>query len=130
MYTRTVFMSVRSLLGATTLACTLLSGTVAASDHTLTISLQVNSEGLDLTQPSDAQKFYARLDHAAQIVCTHGERVDLAPVDDPKACHEKALAEAVRAAKVPMLTQIYFTYHTLQQGAALGIEVPVQTAAK
>ena len=130
MYTRTVFMSARSLLGAATLVCTLLTGTVAASDHTITISLQVSSQGFDLTQPSDAQKFYARLDHAAQIVCTHGDRVDLTPVDDPKGCHEKALAGAVRSAKVPMLTQIYFTYHTLQQAAALGIEVPVQTAAK
>ena len=129
MYTRTIFMGARSLLGAATLACTLVTGAVA-SDHTVTISLQVSSQGLDLTQPNDAQQFYARLDHAAQIVCTHGDRVDLVPVDDPKGCHEKALAGAVRAAKVPLLTQIYFTYHTLQQAAALGIDVPVQTAAK
>jgi hypothetical protein len=52
------------------------------------------------------------------------------PSDDPKGCHEKALGGAVRAAKVPMVTQIYLTYHTLQQAAAYRIDVPAQIAAK
>jgi UrcA family protein len=130
MYTKTVLMSARSLIGAATVACTLFAGSVVAKDHNVTIELQVSSQGLDLNRPDDAQTFYTRLDHAAWVVCTHGNRVDLVPSDDPKGCHEKALGGAVRAAKVPMVTQIYLTYHTLQQAAAHGIDVPAQIAAK
>jgi UrcA family protein len=130
MYTKTVLVSARSLIGAATVACTLFAGSVVAKDHNITIALQVSSQGLDLNRPGDAQTFYTRLDHAAWVVCTHGNRVDLVPSDDPKGCHEKALGGAVRAAKVPMVTQIYLTYHTLQQAAAHGIDVPTQFAAK
>jgi UrcA family protein len=130
MYIKTVVVSARSLIGAATVACTLCAGSVVAKDHNITIALQVSSQGLDLNRPGDAQTFYTRLDHAAWVVCTHGNRVDLVPSDDPKGCHEKALGGAVRAAKVPMVTQIYLTYHTLQQAAAHGIDVPAQIAAK
>jgi UrcA family protein len=130
MYIKTVVVSARYLIGAATVACTLFAGSVVAKDHNITIALQVSSQGLDLNRPGDAQTFYTRLDHAAWVVCTHGNRVDLVPSDDPKGCHEKALGGAVRAAKVPMVTQIYLTYHTLQQAAAHGIDVPAQVAAK
>jgi UrcA family protein len=130
MYIKTVVVSARSLIGAATVACTLFAGSVVAKDHNITIALQVSSQGLDLNRPGDAQTFYTRLDHAAWVVCTHGNRVDLVPSDDPKGCHEKALGGAVRAAKVPMVTQIYLTYHTLQQAAVHGIDVPAQIAAK
>jgi UrcA family protein len=130
MYIKTVVVSARSLIGAATVACTLFAGSVVAKDHEITIAVQVSSQGLDLNRPGDAQTFYTRLDHAAWVVCTHGNRVDLVPSDDPKGCHEKALGGAVRAAKVPMVTQIYLTYHTLQQAAAHGIDVPTQFAAK
>ena len=130
MYIKTVVVSARSLIGAATVACTLFAGSVVAKDDNITIALQVSSQGLDLNRPGDAQTFYTRLDHAAWVVCTHGNRVDLVPSDDPKGCHEKALGGAVRAAKVPMVTQIYLTYHTLQQAAAHGIDVPAQIAAK
>src|SRR5450631_1853174 len=130
MYIKTVVVSARSLIGAATVACTLFAGSVVAKDHNITIALQVSSQGLDLNRPGDAQTFYTHLDHAASVVCTHGNRVDLVPSDDPKGCHEKALGGAVRAAKVPMVTQIYLTYHTLQQAAAHGIDMPAQIAAK
>jgi hypothetical protein len=52
------------------------------------------------------------------------------PSDDPKGCHEKALGDAIRAAKVPMVTQVYLAYHTLQEAAAYGIDIPEQIAAK
>jgi UrcA family protein len=130
MYTKTSVTSARFLLGAATVACTLLAGSVVAQDNNVTVALQVTSQGLDLNRPGDAQTFYTRLDHAAWVVCTHGNRVDLVPSDDPKGCHEKALGGAVRAAKVPMVTQIYLTYHTLQQAAVHGIDVPAQIAAK
>jgi UrcA family protein len=130
MYIKTVVVSARSLIGAITVACTLFAGSVVAKDHNITIALQVSSQGLDLNRPDNAETFYKRLDHAAWVVCTHGNRVDLVPSDDPKGCHEKALGDAIRSAKVPMLTQIYLTYHTLQQAAAHGIDVPAQIAAK
>lgn len=125
MHAKTVVMSARSLLGAATVACTLFAGTVVAKDHNVTIALHVSTQGLDLSQPADAQRFYTRLEHAAWVVCTHGWRVDLVPLDDPKGCHEKALGDAIRSAKVPMLTQIYLANHTLQEAAARAISVPV-----
>jgi hypothetical protein len=63
-------------------------------------------------------------------VCTHGNRVDLVPADNEKRCYEKALGDALRAAKMPLLTQIYLETHTLQDAAARGIEVPAQVASK
>jgi hypothetical protein len=90
----------------------------------------VSTQGLDLSQPAGAREFYRRLKHAAEVVCTHGMRVDLAPTPDPQGCYEKALADAVRSALMPLVTQVYLATHTLQQGAALGIDLPVQIAAK
>jgi hypothetical protein len=49
---------------------------------------------------------YSRLQHAAQVVCTHGMRVDLVPSRDPQGCYEKALGNAVRAANLKLLTQV------------------------
>lgn len=130
MHTKTVVMSARSLLGAAAVACMLFTGNVAAKDHQVTIALHVSTHGLDLSQPADAQTFYTRLEHAAWVACTHGNRVDLVPSDDPKGCYEKALGGAIRSASVPMLTQIYLNNHTLQEAVARGILVPAQIAAK
>jgi hypothetical protein len=57
-------------------------------------------------------------------------RVDLVPFRDPQGCYEKALGNAVRAANLKLLTQVYLATHTLQEAAARGIDVPVQVAAK
>jgi hypothetical protein len=57
-------------------------------------------------------------------------RMDLKPVADKDACYEKALAKSIGSAKWPLVTQIYLQTHTLQDAAALGIELPVQMAAK
>jgi hypothetical protein len=73
---------------------------------------------------------YSRLKHAAEIVCTHGNRVDLEPSNDPIRCYENALGNAIRSAKLPLLTQVYLETHTPQQAATYGIDVPVQLAAK
>ena len=129
MYTKSIVLSGRSVLAATCVACSLFAGTVVAKDHNVTISLRVSSQGLDLSQPADAQKFYTRLKQAAQVVCTHGNRVGLVPSDDPKGCFEKALADAIRSVNVPMLTQIYIANH--MQAAATGwTYVPVPLNAK
>jgi UrcA family protein len=128
MYPKTVVVS--AALGAAAIACSLFAGNVAAQDHKVIVAIHVSRQGLDLTQPADAQTFYTRLKNAAWVACTRGNRVDLVPSENSGACTEKALAGAVRSADVPQLTQVYLATHTLRQAAALGIDVPAQIAAK
>jgi UrcA family protein len=130
MYTKTAVMSARYLIGAATVACTLFAGSVVAKDDAVTVSIQVSTQGLDVSQPRGAQKLYWRLQYAAQVACTHGNRVGLAPSPDPDGCREKALADAIRAANLTQLTQVYLASHTLREAAAHGIDVPVQMATK
>jgi UrcA family protein len=130
MYTKTAVMSARSVLGAAAVACTLLAGNVAAEDNNVIVAIHVSTQGLDLRQPPGAQEFYMRLQRAARVACTHGNRVDLAPAPDPEGCYEKALGDAIRSANVPLLTQVYLATHTLREAAARGIDVPAQIAAK
>lgn len=129
MNAKTTLPSARPLLGAV-VACMLFSTALAAEDHNVTIALPVSAKGLDLTQVADARTFYYRLENAAWVACTRGNRVGLAPVDDFKACYEKALGGAVRSAKAPLVTQIYLSSHTIQQAVAHGIEIPVQMAGR
>ena len=128
MYTKRAFMSAWPVLGAAIVACTLFAGNVAANE--VTVAIQVSTKGLDVSQPGGAQKLYWRLQHAARVACTSGNRVGLAPSPDPQACGEKALADAIRAANLKLLTQVYLETHMLRQAAAHGIDVPVQMAAK
>src|ERR1700688_331400 len=104
MYTKPAVMSTWPVLGAAIVACTLVAGNVAAKDQEFTVAYRVSTRGLDLGQPAGAHEFYSRLKHAAEVVCTHGMRVDLKPVADPKGCYEKALADAVRSAHMPLVT--------------------------
>jgi UrcA family protein len=130
MYTKRAFMSAWPVLGAAIVACTLFAGSVAAEDEEFTVSYRVSTQGLDLSQPAGARELYSRLRHAADVVCTHGMRLDLKPAADPQACYEKALADAVRSVHMPLVTQVYLATHTLQQAAAFGIDVPVMIASK
>jgi UrcA family protein len=128
MYTKRAFMNARAVLGAAVVAGTLCAGSVAADP--VTVASRVTTQGLDLSQPAGARELYLRLQHAARVVCTHGMRVDLAPSPNPQGCYEKALGDAIRSANLPLLTQVYLQTHTLRDAAALGIELPVQMAAK
>jgi UrcA family protein len=130
MYTKTAVITAWPVLGAAVLACALFAGDVAAKDRESTVAYQVTTQGLDLRQPAGARELYSRLQHAAQVVCTHGMRVDLAPSPDPQGCYEKALGNAVRSANLPRLTLVYLATHTLQEAAARGIGVPEMIAAK
>ena len=130
MYTNTRGLSAWPVLGAAIAACTLFTSSVAAKDDAVTVSIQVSTQGLDVSQPRGAQKLYWRLQHAARVACTQGNRVGLAPAPNPASCREKALADAIRAANLTLLTQVYVASHTLQEAAAHGIDVPVQMAAK
>jgi UrcA family protein len=128
MYTNTLVMSACPVLATAVVACTLFAGNVAAKD--VAVAIQVSARGLHLSQPAGAQMFYTRLEHAARVVCTHGNRVGLQPSPDPNGCREKALGDAIRSANMPLLTQVYLATHTLREAAARGIDVPVQVAAK
>ena len=128
MYTPKAFMGVWPVLGTAIMACTFFAGDVAARD--VEVAYQVSAQGLDLKQPAVAREFYAHLQHAAQIVCTHGMRVDLQTSPDPKGCYERALADAIRSASMPLLTQVYLETHSPREAAAHGIDVPLQVAAK
>jgi UrcA family protein len=111
-------------------ACAMLSGPVQAKDHEVTVAFSLSASGLDLSRPADARELYGRLQHAAEIVCTHGMRVDLEPVNHYAVCYEQALGEAVRAVNREQLSIVYLATHTPDQAAAYGIEIPARMAAK
>lgn len=129
MYAKTALLRARPLLSAS-LACMLFSGALAAQEHNVTVAVPVSAKGLDLNQATDARIFYTRLKKAASVVCTHGNRVDLAPVVDFRGCYEKALGGAVRSARAPLITQIYLSSHTIREAVESGIELPVQMAGR
>jgi UrcA family protein len=129
MDTKTNALHAWSLFGAAAAACALFAGNVAAADdHDVTVAIHVNTHGLDLNQPADAQTLYTRLQQAAWVASTRGDRVDLLPPENPTACYQKALGSAVRSVNAPMLTQRYLETHTLREAAAHGIAVPAQIA--
>ena len=130
MDTKTAFTSAWAGLCAAMAACTLFTGDAAAKDPEVTVAYQVSTQGLDLNEPLGARKLYSRLEHAADVVCAHGMRVDLAPPSNPKACYEQALGQAVRFVKRPLLMQVYLETHTLREAEACGIDMPVQLASK
>jgi UrcA family protein len=130
MYTKIAVISAHFTLSAVAIAGILFAGSVAAQGHDVTVAIHVSTQGLDLHSPVGAQEFYGHLKHAADVACTHGNRVDLKPPSDPVACYEKALGEAIRAVNLPFVTQAYLETHTLRQAAAYGIEAPARVAAK
>jgi UrcA family protein len=125
MYTKTAGMCARSVLGAAAVVCTLFAGNVAAAGHEFTVAIHVSTQGLDLGQAAGAREFYRRLQYAAWQVCSPGYRVAVEPSPDPKGCSEKALSDAIRSAKSPLLTQVYLETHTAGEAAARGIGVQV-----
>jgi UrcA family protein len=130
MNTSLAVICVRTILGSAAAACALFAGNVAAKDKIVTVAIHVSAQGLDLSQPVDAHTFYTRLQNAAWVACTRGDRVDLLPVDHLKSCYEKALGNAVHDSNKPLVAQIYLATHTLQEAARYGIEMPSQLAAK
>lgn len=126
MYSKIAFVGGRPFLGAAAVACTLLAGAIASADPPIVVSVRVSPQGLDLNRPADAQTFYTRLQRAARLVCTNGNKLGLEPLPDPAGCAEQALGNAIRSAKVPSLTQIYLASHTPGQAAAYAISMPAQ----
>ncbi len=130
MYTKTALISACPILGAAIVTCALIANVAAAQDQEFPVDYHVSKSGLDLSQPAGANELYARLQHAARVVCTHGMRVDLVPVSDQKACYEQALGDAVRTANAKLLTKIYLATHTSEEAMARGFDMTVHVAAK
>lgn len=130
MNTKTSAAMVGSLLFAAFAGCTLFIGSAQAQDHTVTIAIKVSTKGLDVRQRKGAQMLYGRLRDAAWVACTHGNRVDLAPASDLEGCRENALAGAIRAAHLALLTQVYLASHGVREAAAHGIDAPLKVAAQ
>jgi UrcA family protein len=130
MYTATNTLRTRLLTCAAAVACAFWASTAVAGDHNVTVAIRVSAKGLDLSRSADAQTLYTRIENAAWVACTRGDRVDLVPVDNTSGCYQRALGGAIRSANSPLLTQIYLVSHTLREAAALGIEVPAELAAK
>jgi len=105
--------------------CGLNAREASAKDHNVVVSVHVNSQGLDLSRPSDVRVFYRRLQRAAWVVCNGGTRADLVPLDNPLRCYEESLGNTVRTANLPLLTNTYLATHAPAQAAACGINAPL-----
>ncbi len=131
MYAKATVTRARLLGGATTVACTLFAGDLAAKDKIVTVSVHVSDQGLDLTQPGDAQTFYTRLENAAWVACTRGNRADLHPSTTLKGFYEKALGAAIRSAKARTLTHPDLLANLCASGSCSARDrVPAQIAVK
>jgi UrcA family protein len=113
-----VATSARRALGATAIAFALIAANAEAGGRDVTVGIAVNGRGLDLNQPAGARVLYQRLENAAYVACTRSNQVGLAPSSDPTGCTQKALANAIRSANVPLLTQAYLAKHTLREALA------------
>jgi UrcA family protein len=115
---------------AAVVACAVLSGAVQATGHEVTIKVPASTAGLDPSQPAGARELYVRLQRAARVACTYGDRVGLEPPTSFRGCYEKALGDAVHSAHQPQLSIVYLATHTVRDAATYGIEVPVMLAAE
>jgi UrcA family protein len=108
----------------------LLCAPIQAKEHEVTVTVPVATAGLDTRDPATVRELYRRLRLAAQIACSHGNRVDLKPLPSFAGCFEQALGNAVHSIAWPQLNAVYLETHLLHDAATYGIDVPVQMAAK
>lgn len=124
-------MNTRALIiGVVALSGGLTTGAVASEGTPITVAIHVDAHGLNLSDEGDARKFYRRIKYAAWVACTDADRVELAPVDDVQQCADRSLANAIRSVGLPTLTRFFLETHTLQQAAAMGIDVGMVAVAK
>jgi UrcA family protein len=123
-----VLPSLKTLVFVAATAAAVLAASVRADE--VTVNYSVSAAGINLSQAAGAREFLRRLEHAARVVCTHGNRVDLVPLDDIRGCFEQTIGEAVRLANKPELTAVYLQTHSSQVATAYRVDVPVQVAAK
>ena len=130
MHKKTAVRSAWTALRVAVVAGTLCAAATVAQGNEVTVAYQVSTQGLDLSTPEGVRELYHRLKNAAWVVCTRANRVGLEPTPDPEACTEKALAEAIRSARMPLLVQAYLETHSIGQAAAHGIDVSGKVAVK
>ncbi|HVW70361.1 MAG TPA: UrcA family protein, partial [Steroidobacteraceae bacterium] len=99
--TRTLCIAV-----ATGLASLAANFAVAAPVVDATQSVVVKYHDLDLSQPKDARKLYARIKYAAEKACGDVPNNELVRLQEQHACVVRAVADAVAAVHSTRLTQI------------------------
>jgi len=109
-------------------ACAVLASPVQANE--VLVRIPVNTAGLDLSQPAAARAVCGRIQQAARIACTSGNRVGLAPPASYVGCYEKALGAAVGSAHQLQISIVYLESHTPREAATYNIDVPVRMAAE
>jgi UrcA family protein len=55
--------------------CAVLSGSVQAKSHEVTLKISVSTAGLDTSLRAGARELYSRLQKAARVVCGDGNRL-------------------------------------------------------
>ena len=104
--------SLLALLAAGT-ATLVISGAAMAGTNAATAataeprSVRVSYSDLDLRKEADAARLYARLRHAAEVVCDAGGHRDARAAAQYQACFEQALGEAVAAVGSAKVTSRY-----------------------
>lgn len=109
-------------------ACAVLASPVHANE--VSVNIPVDIHGLNLSQPAAAREAYRRIQRAAHIACTRGNRVGLVPPANYSQCYEQALGEAVGSARQVQLSILYLESHTPRDALAYGIEATAQMASQ
>jgi UrcA family protein len=125
---RPVFYAKSFICSAALAACAALASPVQANE--VLVRIPVDTTGLDLSQPAAARAVYSRIQLAARIACTSGNRVGLAPPASYVGCYEKALGAAVGSAHQLQISIVYLESHTPRDAATYSIDVPVRMAAE
>ena len=92
------------------------------AEATTTVSRQVSAAGIDLNTPEGAHVMYFRLKKAARALCSTSDPVEKAPSWVYRACMQEALAQVVRDAHRPFLTQAFVSDYGGEIAAHFGID--------
>jgi UrcA family protein len=120
---RTIAICIAATLGYTAAAG---SGADTAANYLPVTNAQlryvVRFSDLDVSKPEGATALYARIRHAARIVCAPGESREMGLAAIYRACMEDSIASAVAKVDRPLLSQ----YH--QARTKGGKSAPLQLA--
>lgn len=97
----------RALVGIAALVAVLTANLASATpEDDGPHALVVRYSDLDLSQPGDARRLYARIKLAAQSVCDYSPSMDLVRLAKIKECMGHAVTHAVDAVNASQLTEI------------------------
>ena len=130
MFSRKGAFSRRPMVSVMAFTCLLAAASAALAAGPVTVTIPVSVQGVDLSNRAAVLAFYQRLQNAAWVACTDGNRIDLVPVDNRHECTENAVGAAIGAAHVALLTQVYLETHSIGEAKAHGIEVPMVAGTK